>query len=187
MSETIILKTCSKCKQTKQLTGFYKHQSTKDGHRPDCKSCFMKQCKKYRQTKQGKAMRQKETARYYKTEKGKATRKRYQQSEKGKVTYKHSRIRHPECFKARRAVMRAITTGRLPRPNTRLCHYCPKPAQQYHHHKGYAPEHQLDVVPVCRKCHQNIPKKSVLSIKTTNSVSSSGKRSACIIARGSTF
>jgi hypothetical protein len=40
----------------------------------------------------------------------------------------------------------------LPRVRNLQCHYCGNRAHQYHHHRGYAPEHWLDVVPACRKC-----------------------------------
>lgn len=41
-------KICSKCKENKPLEEFYKHASTKDGKRPDCKSCVAAKSKKYR-------------------------------------------------------------------------------------------------------------------------------------------
>lgn len=75
------------------------------------------------------------TNHYEQSEKGKITRKRYQQSEKGKATVK----RYQQSEK---------------------CHYCPAQAKQYHHHNGYEPEHYLDVVPICIKCHGEINRKA---------------------------
>ena len=132
MSEQIISKSCSKCKQIKSLTEFYKKHDNKDGHRNECKTCWLK---------------------YTQSEKGKATHKRHRQSEKYKVYQKRLKARHPERVKAHSAVNNTIAIGKLPRANTKLCHCCPKPAQQYQHYKGYKPEHWLDVVPVCIKCH----------------------------------
>ncbi len=66
----------------------------------------------------------------------------------------HERIADdPERFKARWKVNNAVRDGKLPRIKTLLC-ACGKQAQQYHHHNGYAPEHALDVVPMCRPCHR---------------------------------
>lgn len=94
---------------------------------------------------------------YRQSEKGKDAYKRFNKSEKGKSNYKRYRIRHPERRKARHAVNHAIEASKLPQPDTLLCHYCPKPAQQYHHWHGYAPKHWLDVVPVCTDCHRKHP------------------------------
>jgi hypothetical protein len=52
------------------------------------------------------------------------------------------------------AVHRAVERGDLIPVRTRQCVKCDKPAEQYHHHKGYAPEHQLDIIPVCVLCHK---------------------------------
>lgn len=140
MSESIQTKRCSKCKQIKPTSEFYKDPRKIGRWCSRCKTCRLKYAKEHRQTK-----------------KYKISRKRYQQSEKGKATYKRYQIQNPERNKAKSIVKYAVSIGKLPRPDTRLCHYCPKPAQQYHHHKGYAPEHWLDVVPVCIPCHNNLP------------------------------
>lgn len=140
MSETIQTKRCSKCKQFKPISEFYRDQRRKDGHRSLCKVCHSKITKDYYQTKKGKEVNRKAESRYAKTEKGKAKKKRYRQ-------------RNPEQVKARNAVIKAIKDGKLPRLDNRLCHYCPKPAQEYHHWHGYEKEHWLDVVPACIPCH----------------------------------
>lgn len=136
MSEQIITKRCSKCKQTKPLSGFYKNRSMHDGYGNQCKMCFLKSDAKYRLT-----------------EKGKASQKKYHQSEKGKIAKKRYRIHRPEQVKAQRAVNHAVIIGKLVRPNTLVCRYCGAKAQKYHHHKGYARECWFDIVPVCNPCH----------------------------------
>lgn len=113
--------------------------------------------KRYKQTEKGKAALKRGYLRYDATKKGKIRNKRYRGSEKGKAYFnrhaKHYAKLHPEHNKAIYAVKRAIIAGKLPRPDSLQCHYCPARAEQYHHHKGYEPEHRLDVIPVCRRCH----------------------------------
>lgn len=112
--------------------------------------------KRYHQSSEGKAAYK----RYNQSEKGKVVQKRYRQSEKGKANLrarkKRFNARNPNYIKAMAIVNNAVRDGKLPRLNTLLCSYCTNPAQQYHHHKGYAPEHWLDVLPVCIKCHKKI-------------------------------
>jgi len=171
VSETIQTKRCSKCKQIKPLSEFYKDRSKKDGHQSECRTCNLKQVKKYQQTKRGKVVKQKANARYQKTGKGKAAQKRYSQSEKGKATHKCYRQtdkgkaihnacieryirRNPEKHKANFAMNSAIKLGKLPRPDSLQCS-CGEQAEQYHHH-SYEPKFWLDVIPVCHKCHTKI-------------------------------
>lgn len=232
MSEQIISKTCRVCKQTKPLSEFYKALTNRDGFRNECKVCYSKYQKEYRQTERGKAAKKRHAQskkgkaalkRYKQSKKGKTTdkryaqsgkgrktirtaRKRYKQSEKGKTAIKRQaqsekgratikrhqqsekykatkkrysktkkgrevqitarkrfNTRHPEQIKAKDAVNHAVKSGRLPRPDSLQCHYCPAQAKEYHHYKGYAPEHRLDVVPVCIKCHNEIPKNQFIS------------------------
>jgi len=172
MAETIISKKCTKCKEIKPLSEFCRDRANKIGRKSCCKICDLKQVKKYQQTKRGKVVKRKANARYKKTEKGKAAEKRYSQSEKGKAirkryrrTEKYKAI-HNACIeryihrnqnkhKANITLNNAIKLGKLPRPDTLRCS-CKKQAEQYHHHKGYAPENWLNVVPVCTKCHNII-------------------------------
>jgi len=162
MAETIQTKQCTKCKQIKQLSEFYKHPKHKNGYRSECKICHLKSTKEYRRSEKGKTAKkhyQKSDKgrvtqkRFSKTEKFKSAVKRYRESEKGKDTFRRFSIRHPKYQKAVKAVNQAIVNSKLPRPDTLLCHYCPKPAQQYHHWHGYEPEHLLDIIAVCRECH----------------------------------
>jgi len=169
MAEQIIIKRCSVCKQIKPLAEFYKDKRHSDNHCSDCKICRIQRTKRYSQTNKGKAAQKrywqspkgktvgcKAKKKYAQTPKGKIARKNYDQSEKGKIYQKRKNQRlkdkYPQRFKARYAVNNAIKAGRLSRINSLFCHYCHKPAQQYHHWHGYAPEYRLDVVPACQSC-----------------------------------
>ena len=127
MSKPIQTKTCRVCKETKPISEFYKNKHCKDGYLNDCKACQNEAIGKYR-----------------KTEKGKIVNRRGQ---------KRFKTRYPNYVKASNTINNAIQSGKLVRPNTRLCHYCPNPAQEYHHWHGYEKAQSFDVVPVCISCH----------------------------------
>ena len=151
MAEQSITKRCSHCKEIKPLSEFYKNRNGKDGLHLQCKTCKKQYMQQYRKTDKGKSAQR----RYKQSQKGKVASRRYEQSKKGRDTQKQYRLCHPERQRAKNAVNKAVRTGKLPRPDTLQCHYCPEQAKDYHHHKGYAPEHWLDVIPACRNCHNN--------------------------------
>lgn len=165
MAGQIISKRCSKCKRIKSVAEFAKRSDRPSGYRSDCKECR----RKYRQSEKGQAV----SKRYARSEKRKLIGKRYRQTERGKQTrrkacakYKKSkkgkaqcriyaeqyRLRHPTRDAAREAVKAAIRNKQLPRPDSLQCS-CGESAKQYHHHKGYATKHFLDVIAVCKNCH----------------------------------
>ena len=125
-------KRCSKCKDFKQLSDFYKHSSKKDGFQSYCKSCQRI---------------------YNQTEKVKAYQILYGQTKKGKARNKRFNTHHPNQIKAKNTVNNAIQAGKLPRPDTLFCTYCYEMAQHYHHPDYSKP---LKVIPLCRKCHTRI-------------------------------
>jgi len=139
MAEQIISKRCTKCNEIKPTTEFYKNSMYKDGFIGWCKTCK----KKYSQSEKGKSVHRTGSKRHSRTKKGIATKKRYYE--------KHKEENRPQKL-ARRAVELAIGKGQLPRPDSLQC-ACGELAEEYHHHKGYEPEHWLDVVPLCVKCH----------------------------------
>lgn len=55
--------------------------------------------------------------------------------------------------RARRAVRRQVASGDRPDPRGVRCADCGGGARCYHHPRGYDPEHHLDVVPLCGRCH----------------------------------
>lgn len=147
MAETIQTKHCSHCKQIKPISEFSKVKSAKDGHHNQCKLCHNASNRKYNQSNKGLAYQKHYRRNYTQTENGKA---------KHRAKAKRYNARHPNKVKAKRAVNHAITAGKLPRPDTKLCHYCNKQARDYHHYISYELEHLFDVIPVCRKCHMRL-------------------------------
>jgi len=143
MPETSIQKHCPHCKQIKPVSEFYKNCVQTDGLSTDCKKCH--------------------------NEMGKASTKRYSQTKKGKKARKKAIQRHyilyPERHKAKWTIGNAIQKGRLVPAKTLQCYYCGVQAEQWHHWHGYEPEHLLDVIPVCRKCHQE--KRQIAELSNT--------------------
>lgn len=100
-------------------------------------------------------------ARYRETEGWREVRARHRQTEGYRVAQAARLARTPEQVVARNAVSNALKVGRLVRPLA--CASCGAPRPQAHHHLGYAPEHRLDVLWLCAKCHaaaHGVPKKA---------------------------
>ena len=173
MGTESISKICSKCKQIKPLSEFYETTKNKDGYRNKCKICYLQSTKEYRQTDNGrlaekrykKSPKGKKVARnahhkwYYKNN-GQTRRKIYSQSIEGKrirqrIIAKYNQ-QHPEKVEARKAIKYAIRHGNLNPPTDFICNQCPAQAKEWHHYLDYAPEHFLDVIPVCIPCHKKL-------------------------------
>lgn len=137
------LRTCSKCGQSYPATTDYfymRSEASRGGLEAQCKKCR----RAYFDARQHTATR-------------KAVVKKYMQSEKGRdaarISARKLRKIYPLKMKARSAISAATRTGKLPRAKTLKCQTCGKSAHEYHHYLGYAEEHWLDVIPLCRKCH----------------------------------
>jgi len=73
---------------------------------------------------------------------------------------KRMRLLYPEKTAARRKVRTEVRSGRYPPPNAMVCRICGEAqAQQYHHHNGYGPGYELDVIAVCKECHKEAHKE----------------------------
>lgn len=146
--------------------GFKKYRESENGklylkqYAKNHRGSIRGNARKYAQSEKGKAKHRQYIQRPEVKLVIKVAQNRYEQSDKGKVSHlkcaKRYNARHPERVAARQAVVKAIKDGRLLPPNSLQCHYGKHPAEHYHHHKGYAPEHWLDVVPVCIPCHTKI-------------------------------
>lgn len=171
------MKKCSKCQQVKDLSEFHKNRAMRDGYQHYCKGCSKQASNRYWSTPEGKARKAEKDQRHYRktystrdgrkrllernrrfaeTEAGRAMRARiyskWLRSEKGK-RYRQEKYRSL-IGKAWLAVHTATANGALPRARTLKCSHCTHRADGYHHHRGYAREFWLDVVPLCTKCHK---------------------------------
>ena len=111
---------------------------------------------KYEKSDKAKARRK----RYMQSEKGKATIKKYQQTEKAKAYTRYKIKRrlalNPDIRKSRTAIHNAIRRHKIVAPSLLKCSFCNFQAEHYHHPNGYTIKHRLDIIPLCRKCHQII-------------------------------
>ena len=94
MSEQIITKRCSFCKQTKSLDEFSRNKTSKDKHHNQCKVCKNKGNSAYHQTEKGRRYGREYMRKRRKTKKGKFYEKQYLQSEKYKNYQKQYRQNH---------------------------------------------------------------------------------------------
>lgn len=174
-------KSCTKCSRTLPLDAFVKCGRNKDGHGSRCLECHRKVSANYVSNNRDKRL---ESSRSYYSRNADAHNERVkswakQHPEKVKEIRARSRQNnaqsakeyrkrygygqqqslralYPDRYRARNKVNNAVAGGKLPRASTFSCVNCGGPAKDYHHHKGYAPEFWLDVVPVCRACHRDV-------------------------------
>ena len=142
------MKTCPKCRTTKEVSEFYRDKSRKDGRACYCKACYAAYQIARRKTPAGKA----ESNRYGRSMKGKATNSRYERSEKGRASERRRCTKHPVRVYARSAANHAIRAGKLPPPRSLSC-ACGVSAAEYHHPDYRRP---LEVIAVCSKCHASL-------------------------------
>jgi len=135
------LKRCTGCNIIKPLSEFYKRTDghTKYGYASQCKQCTIDRTISYHKTEQGREISRAAINRYFKTEKGKYARKKWEQNNKLKMQAHH-------------AVSHAIENGEIEKPNT--CSECGAACNpQSHHWRGYAKKHWLDILWLCQECH----------------------------------
>lgn len=156
MQET---KYCPHCEQFKPLDKFYKKRAG-NGVFSICIDCRRVQGKEYWEANKER-LRQWTRERYYRNkERHRAIQRRYSASEKGRAMqrrkYQRRKAKDLNKVRVRAALSHAIADGKLPSASRLICSECGKQAEQYHHHLGYEPEHWLDVIPLCKKCHDDI-------------------------------
>ena len=143
------MKRCFKCKATKPLAEFYKHEAMNDGKLGKCKECTKSDVRANRLAKleyyrEFDRMRASAPHRV-------AARREYIQTADGKRAHARANRKwmeqHPNRRKASYIVGNAIRDGKLqPHP----CHICGTKAQA--HHPDYSAP--LDVVWLCAKHHR---------------------------------
>lgn len=166
------MKICSLCQEEKPESEFYtRNRRGEKDLQSRCKICFKKVMKdiydkqggrekmqKYRKTPRGIDVHGRARERYENSKRGKETRKKYNEKfkELSGSWAKRTKSERRKQVAARNAIGSAIRFKRMPSARNFACIECGKQAQEYHHHKGYAQEYWLDVVPMCIKCHRNL-------------------------------
>lgn len=147
------MKRCSKCKQTKLVSEFYRNRAMADGYANQCVVCFKETHKKYRESDKGKER----DARYRSTDEWQEIHRKASQKYKGteasKASYASYYQRNKQKFRARGRVFDAVRSGRMQPATAFPCVRCGQSALEYHHHLGYDDAHSFDVIPLCKKCH----------------------------------
>jgi DNA-directed RNA polymerase subunit M/transcription elongation factor TFIIS len=143
------LRRCSKCQQDKPPSAFCRAEFGTDGLSRVCRLCRKAQNAAYHRREQVKKRQKERSLNYERSAEVKARR-----------LQKRLRERALGIDQARHRVNYAVQEGRLPRVKTLPCAKCGNPAQHYHHHRGYAREHQLHVIPLCAPCHYEAEHKS---------------------------
>lgn len=137
------MKQCCKCGEVKNLSFFPKHPHCKQGVNSRCKACVNAQVRKYRSSDEGKAKDKERQRQRWIDNKNRMQAKRKERDNL-----------HPRRRKANNAVQTAVRNDTLCPPSACNCNDCQlAPAVDFHHH-SYDEEHWLDVVPLCRSCHQ---------------------------------
>ena len=149
MSNTIITKRCSKCKTFKPLSEFYTDRHHKDGKTWWCKVCVNISTNRYKKTEKGQQINRYCSRRYAQTEDGKRNRV---------TVFARYMKNNPQKIRTRANVRSAVYRGRLKPALHYHCRICWSQAEEYHHHRGYEPEHTFDLIPLCKICHVSIHK-----------------------------
>lgn len=154
-------KRCSRCKEIKDVSEFYRRDGTPGRYTSHCKSCQAK----YRQTAGYKALHRKADEKWRRTEKGRlynrAQCKKYNQTEGYKKSINKWRAAHPERRAAHIKFAHAIAGNKIKRPS--VCSACKVQCTPEGHHPDYSKP--LDVIWLCRQCHVDLHRALAHSLK----------------------
>lgn len=137
-------KVCNKCGRELPIDDFYlkKNRHGNYHHEARCKECHKEASRKFREE-------HKEAYAQYERERA-TTDKRKQQRRDAVYRYNE---KNPEKHRAHNAVSKAVSRGKINKPQT--CENCGAEERlEAHHWHGYDKEHWLDVIWLCYKCHR---------------------------------
>ncbi len=161
MVEPIVTKQCTECKRVLLVSQFSPDKKYRDGLRNSCRDCRSAHRRNvYQLNPQIREAAHNRMRKYLATEKGRQTRYRYQYSSEGarsrRIANKKHRQRNREQRLTDKLLHAAISRGKIPPAKECVCAHCGKQAREYHHHRGYAREYRLDVIPLCVRCHKDV-------------------------------
>lgn len=146
--DSVPQKQCKTCGASYPATPEFFHKRSKDKPALEtwCKACRNAKNRDYNKTPAGKRSTNNAGKRYRTGDHWKEVRR-----EKEARYYKNSHDKK----RARGTVSQAASEGRLPPIATLSCVLCGNNAQEYHHH-SYEREYWLDVIPLCKTCHNKV-------------------------------
>lgn len=173
-------KRCSKCSLEKTFDEFYLSTRSKDGRQVKCKACevnyriankeaikarkaayhisnrevVLEKLRQYR-AKNAKRNREREKARYVEIKSDPQKYAKYRKTTR--ISKKASNLRHPDHVKAHSAVLCAIRSGKMARPNQ--CSNCGNQCKPEAHHDNYEKSQWLVVRWLCQPCHRSHHRK----------------------------
>lgn len=149
------MKVCNVCGVQKDFCDFHKDKRNKDGHSGRCKPCAKAYMAAYRAKNAGSISTR---ARDYREENWEAVTNNIKRwlsteggQEKSRAIKKRHRQKHPERFKARTELGKALREGRVSKPLSCEHPPCGKVGEVEGHHVDYG--RPLMVVWLCKKCH----------------------------------
>lgn len=153
-------KRCSGCDTVKAVSDFFRNASRRDGLMTYCKACETDRKQvKYRANPEYRARMIATATAWHHTkvatpEGRDALRVRKRETRQQSETQQRWFAEYGKSVqrKAKFAVNTEVAAGRLPRVVSHTCADCGNQAKHYHHW-SYAPEHWLDVIPLCAQCH----------------------------------
>lgn len=159
---------CNKCSTEKPIKEFYKKKDSKTGRSSYCKVCIRGQMRKYHHENREQRISYKKE--WYEKNKEEAREKIYawkkenpeymrqwheQNKDKHAANIKRWHEKHPHYLKCHKEFRSALKQGKLFRPDR--CSLCNREGKIEGHHHDYSKP--LDVVWVCKECHNDIHAK----------------------------
>ena len=167
-------KTCTRCGIRKQLPDFHKDRTAKDGLQLRCKDCAKIYYETHRKNRLSYSKAYHKAHKKDRTNYQKAHKKElaeWRRSPKGREIRKRAdtkyHLKHPERRIALGVVCYVVKIGKLKR--SVFCEECGLPAKTEGHHPDYSKP--LDVVWLCKKCHEKIKNFTKITIFTGKKVS----------------
>lgn len=133
-------KVCRVCQKTLPVDEFFRDSHNKDGFMGICKKCQAQ----YRRNRYANnpGVRERQRLAHLK----------WQKEHPGRI--KDYTDNNPDKVQAKSAINSLTRSGKIPRAKDCKCVTCGEQAYDYHHHRGYLPEHWGSVIPLCRACHK---------------------------------
>lgn len=154
-------KRCTICNEMKPMAAFSITQEGKRKGKPDprCKECNAARAKAMSEANPEIKIRSRLRMRSMSPEQRLARNKRdaernARNPQPRRMKDKRVRMNNPGFANAANVVRHAVDRGDFPPVWTMVCEHCQEAqAMHWHHHKGYADEHLLDVIALCVACH----------------------------------